>query len=374
MLHKFLFDVAIDYRTTTEFYLHTLLLLILPILVGSFQNLKQYQRWISYYSIYTWVIEDEIYILSDITIFVYMEVVFQHYLKAIAGGQSIPRSIYFSSWVSNTTFESYITAHRSKENANDNEESSNKRQPAPITTASTTTTTSRSTTTATIKTKLGYLLATTVLLVTVYQDIKTKYMDYICRDSWDFFDPSFVSTANYLTQNPNSPAYCFPTLSTFEMALFRCSPSFHYHLSSFFHMSFTRLSALCFALAWSTIPTTVVVAAWRQMWNSPSSHRFRKVHYIIFMYPLKAAVLFLILYYTTDQQEEAEGADYSASSWVDVEAKYLLVWFVLFRAVAKLAFGLGLIWNLYVAHSKDATIDSIPFSHQEERKEMEQQA
>ncbi|KAF9545069.1 hypothetical protein EC957_011310 [Mortierella hygrophila] len=370
--------MAINYRTTTEFYLHTLLLLTLPTLIGSFQNLKQYQRWISYYGIWlqlmadTWAIENSTYIVLDITIFTYMEAVFQHRLKAITGGQSIPRSVYFSSWVSNTRLESYIAAHRSEENADDSEESSNEKQPTPNTTGTTTTTTSRSTTTATIKAKLGYLLATTVLLITVYQDIKAQYREYICRHSWDFLDLSYASTADYVTQNPNYPAYCFPTLSTFEMTLFDYSPSLYYHLYSFFYMPFTRLSALCFALAWSTIPTAVVVAAWTQMWNSPSSYRIRKVHYMVFMCPLKMAVLLSILYYTTDRREDIEGADYSASSLDDVRAKYLLVWFVLFRAVAKLAFGLGLIWNLYVAHSKDATVDRIPFSHQEERKEMEQ--
>ena len=312
------------------------------------------------------------YVNFDLFIFIHMEGIFYTHLMAITGGQPIPRSVYYSSWVSNTKLESYIAAHRSEEN-DDNENGSDEKQPASTTSATTTTTTSRSTTTATIKAKLGYLPATTVLLITVYQEIETKYMDYICYYSSDSLDPYFVPTTDDLTPNPNYPAYCFSTLSTFETTLLQHFPSLDNYLYSFYRISFTRLSALCFALAWSTIPTTVVVTAWIQMWNSlSSSHKIRKVHYVVFMYPLKMAALGLVMYYTLDRREYVESADYMGSSSDGVRAKYLLVWFVLFRAATKLAFGLGLIWNLYVVHSKDATADRIHHSHQEEKKEMEQ--
>ncbi|KAF9279350.1 hypothetical protein BGZ88_012800 [Linnemannia elongata] len=106
-----------------------------------------------------------------------MEGVFQKHLKAIIGGRPIPHSVYYSSWISNTKLESYIAAHRSEENVDDDDDVNDEKQPSPNTSATTTTATSRSTTTATTKIKLGYLLATTVLLITVYQDFKTKYRE-----------------------------------------------------------------------------------------------------------------------------------------------------------------------------------------------------
>lgn len=44
------------FRTMNEFYIHTLLLLTLPKLIGSLENLKQFSRWITYYFIskFTW--------------------------------------------------------------------------------------------------------------------------------------------------------------------------------------------------------------------------------------------------------------------------------------------------------------------------------
>ncbi|KAF9333156.1 hypothetical protein BGZ91_011378 [Linnemannia elongata] len=373
ILHYVLFVFEADYQTTHVFYLHTLLLFTLPILLGSFPNLKQYHRWSLYYSIWfqlmveTWAVEYISCISFDMFIFANMEGVFQKHLKATIDGWPIPRSIYFSSWISNTKLKSYIAAHRSEENVNDNEDISDKKQPSPTTSATTTTATSRSTTTATTKIKLGYLLATTVLLITVYQDFKTKYREYVCQGNLDTFS-SFDPTANYFISNPN---YCMPTLSTFEWIVFQHLPFLRcYSLRK----SFLRLSALYFALAWSTIPTAVVISAWQQMWHGPSSsHRIKKVHYLVFMYPLKMAALLLVMYLTSDRQEDVRGAEYSGSSLDGVRAKYLLVWFVIFRAAAKLAFGLGLIWNLYVAHSKDATAGNIHHSLQEEKeKEREQ--
>lgn len=297
-----------------------------------------------------------------------MEGVFQRHVMTVTGGQPIPRGVYFSSWVSNTKLESYIAAHRSVEIVDDNEDDSDEMLPAPTTSTTTTTTASRSTTTATTKAKLGYLLATIVLLITVYQEIKTKYRDYICHHNLDSFGP-FDSTTNYFILNSTYTAYCITGRSTFEWTLIDRLPFLDDYLPSSLRMFFTRLPALFFALAWSTIPTTVVVKAWTQMWNSPSSsHRIRKVHYVVFMYPLKMAVLPLIMYYTADRQEDVEGADYARSSLGRARAKYMLIWFVLFRAAAKLAFGLGLIWNLYVAHSKDATAVRIHHPHQEEEK------
>jgi hypothetical protein len=49
--HTLLFDLAASLRLINEMYLHSLLLLTLPSLIGSFQNLKHYQRWASYYFI-----------------------------------------------------------------------------------------------------------------------------------------------------------------------------------------------------------------------------------------------------------------------------------------------------------------------------------
>jgi hypothetical protein len=49
--HYLLFYFARRYHTTHELYLHSLLLLTLPGLIGSLQNLRQYQRWASYYFI-----------------------------------------------------------------------------------------------------------------------------------------------------------------------------------------------------------------------------------------------------------------------------------------------------------------------------------
>ncbi|KAG0052264.1 hypothetical protein BGZ89_003256 [Linnemannia elongata] len=296
-----------------------------------------------------------------------MEGVFQKHLKATIDRWPIPRSVYFSSWISNTKLESYIAAHRSEENVDDNEDISDEKQPSPTTSATTTTATSRSTTTATTKIKLGYLLATTVFLITVYQDFKTKYREYVCQGNLDTFS-SFDPTANYFISNPN---YCMATLSTFEWIVFQ-------HLPSSVATPSANLSSvsppLYFALAWSTIPTTVVISAWQQMWYGPSSsHRIKKVHYLVFMYPLKMVALLLVMYLTSDRQEDVRGAEYSGSSLDDVRAKYLLVWFVIFRATAKLAFGLGLIWNLYIAHSKDFTAGHIHHSHQEEKEEKERE-
>ncbi|KAK3812621.1 MAG: hypothetical protein JOS17DRAFT_762172 [Linnemannia elongata] len=234
----------------------------------------------------------------------------------------------------------------------------------------TTMATNRSTTNETAMAKLGYALASIVLLFTVYQEIKTRYMNYICHHKLDSFFGSFDPAIKYPVLNYTTT--CYPTPSTFKTTLFQHLPFLQNYLTSSLSISFTRFSALCFAAAWSTIPTSVVVAAWTQMWNSPSSsYRIRKVHYVVFMIPLKFAVLPLIMYYTSDRQEEVEGADYSGSNMDGVQTKYLLAWFVLFRAATELAFGLGLIWNLYVAHSKDATAVRVRHSHQEEKK-MEQ--
>lgn len=51
ILHSVLYVFEADYQTTHVFYLHTLLLFTLPILLGSYPNLKQYQRWSLYYTI-----------------------------------------------------------------------------------------------------------------------------------------------------------------------------------------------------------------------------------------------------------------------------------------------------------------------------------
>ena len=115
----------------------------------------------------TWAVEYISCISFDMFIFANMEGVFQKHLKVIIGGRPIPRSVYYSSWISNTKLESYIAAHRSEKNVDDNEDISDEKQPSPNMSATTTTATSKSITTATTKIKLGYLLATTVLLITV---------------------------------------------------------------------------------------------------------------------------------------------------------------------------------------------------------------
>jgi hypothetical protein len=50
-LHRSLLGCAQYNEAENEMYLHTLLLLILPKLIGSFQHLMQYQRWLAYYAI-----------------------------------------------------------------------------------------------------------------------------------------------------------------------------------------------------------------------------------------------------------------------------------------------------------------------------------
>ncbi|KAG0280818.1 hypothetical protein BGZ97_009349 [Linnemannia gamsii] len=115
-------------------------------------------------------------------------------------------------------------------------------------------------------------------------------------------------------------------------------------------MTLAHLSALLFAVTWSTIPTDVITTAWTQMWNSPSS-RLRKIHYFIIMYPIKLAALVLIMLYTPDEREDVAPTNYSPSPLSAFRAKYLSLWFIFFRAATKLAFGLGFIWHLYAASS-----------------------
>ncbi|KAF9151980.1 hypothetical protein BG015_005951 [Linnemannia schmuckeri] len=383
ILHIYLLTFAAENWTTDELYNHTLLLLTLPMMVGSFPNLKQYQRWIAYYGIWFQLMADACavenlpYIFFDLVIFTNMENVFRKHLKAITGGQSIPRIVYFSSWVSNTRLDSYIAAHRLEENVNDNEDNSDE-QVAPTTTTTITTTTTTITTTITsttiamtFKTKLGYLLASIVLLITVYDEVEINYTDYFCYHGPDsngfYLDP----INNYTTGNPKYADYCHPPTSSFEKAFFQYLPIRGLPSLS---VVLTRLSALLFAVAWSTIPTNVVVTAWTQMWNSPSS-RLRKVHYMVFMYPIimypiKMAAIVLIMYYTPDQRENVAPTNYSPSSLSAVRAKYLLLWFVFFRAATKLAFGMGLIWNLYTAHSNSASCRH--HHYHQEKQEVEQ--
>lgn len=275
-----------------------------------------------------------------------MESIFQRHLKDITGGQPVPRTVYLSSWVSNIRFENYIAAHRSDENTNNNSNNSNSNEDGgDEQTVSPTTATTTNTTTTTIKVKLGYLLATIVLLINVYLDVNMKYKDYFCRDGPDsnrfYWDP----VNNYVTTNPKYSDYCFPEFSTFETAFFHYLPILSRGFPSL-RLILTRLSCLLFALAWSTIPTDVVTTAWTQMWNSPSS-RLRKIHYIIIMYPIKMAALVLIMLYTPKEREDVAPTNFSPFALSAVRAKYLLLWFIFFRAATKLVFGLGFIWHLY---------------------------
>ncbi|KAG0317246.1 hypothetical protein BGZ97_005667 [Linnemannia gamsii] len=285
-----------------------------------------------------------VFFLFDLALFMNMESIFQRHLKKITGGQSVPRTVYWSSWVSNTRIESYIAAHRSVENIVNNNEKydSNEQTVSP----NSTTTATTNTTALKIKAKLSYLLAGIVLLVNVYREVKSNYIDYFCFHGPDASGFYLNPANNYISINPEYAAYCYPPDSTLEITLRHYLPFLNTSFPSL-SVILVRLSGLLFAIAWSTIPTDVITTAWRQMWNSPSS-RLRKIHYILFMLPIKVLAVVLIVR-NTPALGDTMFSFVGRSSLI--RAEYMMYWSLVFRAAIKLAFGLGFIWNLYVAHS-----------------------
>ncbi|KAG0286668.1 hypothetical protein BGZ96_009260 [Linnemannia gamsii] len=399
-LHSFLFFMNTMLETTNELYLHSLLLLNLPGLIGSFQNLKQYQRWYSFYIIckgfryeghwlfffilavttiilnhaltvtasttkfwLSLVPRDVNHIVFDMLIFISMEGIFQNHLRVITGGVSVPQIVYYSSWVSNSRLDAYLATCQVEDSVNDNEDES-ERDTAPAKTTTTIVTTSKTTTAMTLKTKLTYLLVTIVLLLNFYREISKKVRVNFCVHNplayETYFDTSL--NMNVISIKPQYQSYCYPPESTFETAFFHYLPLLRRGFSSF-RVILAHLSGLLVALAWSAIPTDVITTAWTQMWNSPSSY-LRKIHYILFVLPINFLVSALIIRFTP-------GNDFSLTlhsllETSTVQAQYQMYWFLVFRTATKFAFGLGLIWNLYVAHSNR---DGRTTDHLEEMKE-----
>ncbi|KAF9908670.1 hypothetical protein EC991_009598 [Linnemannia zychae] len=116
------------------------------------------------------------------------------------------------------------------------------------------------------------------------------------------------------------------------------------------------LLPIVLTLVWSAIPSNVVARAWMRMWNSSSSPdrhhsrlpRMRKVYYILFMLPLKITLFLLPLLTTTPKQTPIDATS--------IQPALLITWSIIFTHLVKLAFGLTLIWNLYMVHSNPGEI------------------
>lgn len=284
------------------------------------------------------------HIAFEMLIFTSMESIFQKHLRAVTGGVSVPRVVYFSSWVSNSRLEAYLATRQVDSNVNDNEDDSEKGT-APVTTTTTTTTkTTTITTTAMIlKAKLAYLLVAIVLFLNIYREISEKVRVTFCFHSPLAIETHLDTSLNMtvIDIKPQYQSYCHPPAFTFETTLWHHLP-FLYSSHSSLRVILAHLSGLLFALAWSAIPTDIIITAWTQMWNSPSSY-LRKIHYVLFMLPIKFLALVLIVRYTPK-------GDFSMGTSA-VRAEYQMYWYFVFSTGTKLAFGLRLIWSLYVAHS-----------------------
>ncbi|KAF9083479.1 hypothetical protein BGX23_011395 [Mortierella sp. AD031] len=105
-----------------------------------------------------------------------------------------------------------------------------------------------------------------------------------------------------------------------------------------------RATALIAALAWSNLPTQTIIRAWTRMWNSNNNTGYlRKIHYVIYMLPLKALSYYIILWNTVPAWRK----EYYRSN----RNIYLLAWTYLFGHGIDLVFGLALLWNLYAVHT-----------------------
>lgn len=101
-------------------------------------------------------------------------------------------------------------------------------------------------------------------------EIWGRYQGYFCYYGPESNGFCLDPIQNAVIINPKYADYCYPSKKTPFVILIH-----HYipFLGAFPSFSFviTNLGALAFALAWSTIPTNVVIAAWAQMWNNSST-------------------------------------------------------------------------------------------------------
>ncbi|KAG0372270.1 hypothetical protein BGX24_000476 [Mortierella sp. AD032] len=326
-------------------------------LIATVGNLMDSGRWLVYYAIWFQMMPEPYSVAwgipnlgFEVLVFFAMEVVFLNYLKDKAGGgeKRVPLGVYLSSWVSNSRLVSYLAFHKAVEadakdnndhdnsNDNSNDHNDNERPLPPLPTHPT----------HTPNPILKYAYSSLILLfiLNTLLTFAARFRAYFCfdRSPANAYEPYlfiYPDGDNFYNQNERERLimrnkyvdYCFSSWDGPEIA-----PNY--------------LLPVVMALVWSAVPTDVVVRAWMRMWNSSSTSRsclrlprLRKLYYILFMLPLKIS-LFLITLFTTFPK-------HNAIDKTSLQPGLLFTWSIVFTHLAKLVFGLVLIWNLYMIHS-----------------------
>ncbi|KAF9095636.1 hypothetical protein BGX29_008941 [Mortierella sp. GBA35] len=334
--------------SSTELAIHTLNLMLLPRAIGSFLNLgDKHQRWLTYYLIWYQMMskrEDAelyFYIIFDMVLVANMDAIYNQHLTSLVGGKIIPSSVYYSSFASNSRLDAYLADHRSVNatiEVQGKDKYPNEKQTSIIINQEGLTTTA--TTQTTKKATWVYLFVTAALVLNSYLKMSTAFWSLLCMPS---NHGRFLSEESVDYLHKTHFYSCFLHSSYIYTPLHPSLP-----LPS---TILIRATALLVALAWSTLPTQTIIRAWIRMWNSNNNAGYlRKIHYVIYMLPVKIlACLFIEFGTTLEWQNEDE-------TWSSNRGAYYLAWSFLFRQGVDLVFGLALIWNLYSVHTRPGTV------------------
>ncbi|KAF9902980.1 hypothetical protein EC991_004314 [Linnemannia zychae] len=349
----------------------TSLLVVLPCspVIATAGNLLELNRWMVYYAIWFQLMPERYSVAwgipnlgSELLVFFAMELFFSKYLQKTftVGLHRVPLGVYLSSWVSNARLVSFLSFHKAveadNENANSNNQTDNnvhdQERPLPLLPTETTTTAVTSTpapTTTPSYLKYTYSIFASLLVINILLTFATRFRSYYCFD---------CSPANAYAPFlfPFPPGSEIPDDIRRHLVMNNDHMEYCYSDDIIPGLGLNYLSAIVVALAWSTIPTKVVARAWMRMWNSSSTSdrhnsrlpRLRKVYYVLFMLPLKITLFILPLLTTTPKQTPIDATS--------IQPALLITWSIIFTHLAKLAFGLTLIWNLYMVHSNPGEV------------------
>ncbi|KAG0213979.1 hypothetical protein BGX33_002582 [Mortierella sp. NVP41] len=323
--------------SSIELAINTLALVLLPKAIGSFANLKD-ERSLIYYLIWFKMMtnreKDDMIpnVLFDALIALNMDCIYRHHLTTLVGEKGLPESVYYSSFIFNSRLDAYLAEHVPLDTSEDQDEGTYPNEKLNMTVANQELPdmTNSTRTKATNMTRV-YLIVATAFALNTGLSMFGAYREYSCSYGGHY------TTREYLLEFfdiNNKTSFCFPRRRYTYTDLHPSLP--------LPETIVIRTTALLVALAWSTLSTQTIIRAWARMWNSNNNTGYlRKIHYVIYMLPVKALSYYLIKYNTVPFAPD-NGSNRNV---------YLLVWTYLFGHGIDLVFGLILLWNLYLVHT-----------------------
>ncbi|KAF9151979.1 hypothetical protein BG015_005950 [Linnemannia schmuckeri] len=332
MLHM---DILFD-ETWPQWAAITLLLIILPVVLGSYLNLKEHGRWFIYYLIWFQLMSSQSKRYThefgfDLLLFLTMDGAYRRHLQTLIGDKVIPSRVYFSSWISDDSkLSAFLAAHRSLDPKDDDKPDDDTEQQ----------TNAATTTLMRTRTKWLYALVTGALVLNTCVIIASNFWGYNCY--------LMAYTFNDFTTEDDYKEY-----RNYCSSLWRWV--YNYTIRGWPNpvTLLTIATAFLSAAAWSKLPTMTVIRAWIRMWPNNNndgdatgrrSRMFviKKIHYVVFIYLIKWPTHVLIEMYSIRPEEDLKASNLKQN---------LFVWEVVFCYATTLAFALAILWNLYAIHS-----------------------